>query len=323
MQGKVKRSAAVTVYVGIDVSKAHLDIALSPINVEFRVTNNKKGHKALAQALGNYDVALTALEATGKYHVGCHRFLHDAGFKVALLNPYRSRKFADVLGKLAKTDKIDAMVLARYADMIKPDPQAPPSNALMELAELVSARAAAVTDRAAVSNRMKSALSASLVAELCRQMTALAAHIKRLENLIDEIIKADPDLSRRATILRSLPGVGPVTAAGLIGGLMELGTCSDKKIAALAGVAPMNWDSGQMRGKRAIKGGRAGPRKLLYMAALSAGVRGTNRDLKSFYERLIANGKPAKIAIVAVMRKLVILANTILKENRCWAEKHA
>ena len=323
MQGKVKQSAQATVYVGIDVSKAFLDVALWPINIEFRVANNKKGHKLLASKLAEHQVVLIALEATGKHHVGCHRFLYDAGFAVALINPYRSRKFADALGHLAKTDRIDAMMLAKLAGMLEPRSQAPPSKSLAELAELVSARAAAVADRTALSNRHGEALGRELKRELKRRITQCDHHVKRLDALIAALIAADPVLARREKILRSLPGVGAVTAAGLLGGLAELGSLTDKQAAALAGVAPMNWDSGQMRGRRAIKGGRPGPRKLLYMAALVAGVRGHNRDLKIFYERLIANGKPAKVAITAVMRKLVILANTLLSEDRCWIEKTA
>lgn len=320
MQGKNEQSADPTVAVGVDVSKDWLDVALSPINTSFRVANNKKGHKALLKRLVGYQVSCVVMEATGKYHRNLHVFLYAAGFRVSVINPYRSRKFSDVLGRLAKTDKVDALVLARYGAMVGPVADVPASQVLSDLAETVSARTAAVAQKIALSNRRGAALNSELKRELARQIRACEHHIERLNKLIAGIIAGDAVLARRYEILITVPGLGPVAAAGLVGGLSELGSCTDKQIAALVGVAPMNWDSGQMRGHRAIKGGRAPIRKLLYMAALSS-VRSDRSGLKTFYKRLRGRGKPSKVALVAVMRKLAILANTLIAEDRCWSPK--
>ena len=230
--------------------------------------------------------------------------------------------FVDVLGRLAKTDKVDAMVLAQYGAMVGPTGQAPASQAVSDLAEAVSARTAAVAQKTALTNRRGATLSRELKRELGCQVRSLEHHIERLDKLIARIIASDAGLARRYEILTSMPGVGPIAAAGLVGGLSELGSCTDKQIAALVGVAPMNWDSGQMRGHRAIKGGRAPIRRLLYMAALTS-VRCNYSELKGFYERLRARGKPTKVALVAVMRKLAILANTLIAEDRHWRPKTA
>ncbi len=321
MQGKVKRSDSDMVYVGIDVAKNWLDVAIYPANVTFRFANTKKGHKQLLASLATYQVGLVVCEATGKHHRSCHAALHAAGIAVCVINPYRSRKFADILGKLAKTDTIDAMTLAQLAALHQPNATIPAPEKIQKLAELISARIAAVGDRTAVSNRHGAAQCANLKRELGRQLKAVDKHIARLEAMIRKIIASDEALMRRYDILVSIPGIADITAMGLIGLLSELGTCTDKEIAALVGVAPMNWDSGEMRGRRAIRGGRAAVRKLLYMPAMVAVGRGVNADLQTFYERLRANAKPAKVALVAVMRKLIILANTLIFENRKWAPK--
>ncbi len=320
MQGKNEQSAEQTLTVGIDVSKDWLDVALLPINTSFRVANNKKGQKALLKRLADCDVSCVVMEATGKYHRSLHTTLHAAGFCVAVINPYRSRKFSDVLGRLAKTDKVDALVLARYGAMVGPISHVPAFQTLSDLAEAVSARTAAVAQKTALTNRRGATLNTALKRELAHQMRACDRHIERLDKLIAETIASDATLARRYEILLTMPGVGPVAAAGLIAGLSELGSCTDKQIAALVGVAPMNWDSGQMRGHRAIKGGRAPIRRLLYMVALT-NVRSHRSGLKEFYERLRAKGKPTKVALVAVMRKLAILANTLIAQDRHWHPK--
>jgi len=187
------------------------------------------------------------------------------------------------------------------------------------MAELVHARNAAVAAQTALRNRLAAASSSLLKRELQIQLRFGAAHVKRLEQAICVLTAGSAELARRFEILTSIPGIGPIAAAGLIGLMPELGTLSAKQVAALAGVAPMNWDSGQMRGRRTIKGGRPTVRRLIYMAALSAAVRGANPDLKALYQQLRGRGKASKVAIVAVMRKLLILANTLIAQNRPWS----
>lgn len=318
MQGKVERSDSQTVYVGIDVAKHWLDVALYPVNTLFRVANNKKGHKELLKMLAPYEVAIAVFEATGKQHCRLHAFLHTAGVPAVAINPYRSRKFADIMGRLAKTDTIDARLLALFAARQRPAARAPAGESLLELKELVSAREAAMGEKTAIANRRSAALSAALRRELGERLCETERHIARLDRMIAATIAADPELARRYEILMSVPGIGAVAASGLTTLLDELGDCTDKQIAALVGVAPMNWDSGQMRGKRVIKGGRASVRKLLYMPAMVAATRNINPDLAALYRRLIARAKPAKVAIVAVMRKLVIIANALVAQDRLW-----
>jgi transposase len=323
MQGKVTRSADNVTFIGIDVSKGRLDVALAPAGVTFAVTNDKKGHKTLLKKLIGLDVGVIVLEATGKYHRGVHLVLHEKGLPVCVVNPYRSRKFADALGELAKTDKIDAKVLARYGEFIGPGAQIPVSKTLSELAEILNTRDSAIRARTALRNRLAAANSSLVRRELRMQIRNGGTHIERLEKAVQALVAGDDELARRFRILSSIPGFGWATAAGLVGLMSELGNLSAKQVAALAGVAPMNWDSGEMRGRRAIKGGRPAIRRLIYMASLSAGARGANPDMKAFYQHLRARGKPSKVALVAVMRKLLILANTLIAENREWTQKVA
>ena len=282
------------------------------------MANDKNGHRKLKRELANHVIACVAMEATGKLHRRVHRTLHEAGLPVAVINPYRSRKFADSIGQLAKTDRIDARLLAVLGEQLRLEAAPPVTRALEDLNELVNSWHRAKAERTALINRLGSSETAFLRAELKHPLRSIEGHIKRLEKEIMRRIREDKALARRYKILISVPGIGQATAITLIACLDELGSCSDKQIASLAGVAPMNWDSGQMRGQRHIRGGRKTVRNMLYMAAVSAGTRGCNPQMRSFYARLIANGKKAKVALTAVMRKLVILVNTLIAENREW-----
>lgn len=322
MQGKVlKAKAEPAVYVGIDTCKAWLDVYLHPIGRAFRVENSKDGLRRLCAELRGSGVALIVIEATGKLHRLAHRILGAAGFPVAVINPYRSRKLADALGQLAKTDKIDARMLALYGQMINPRATPAPAKALAELQELVLGRQAAVAEQTALANRFAAAESPVLKRLIKRHLRLAARSIAALEKAIAALIASQTQLKRRFEILTSIKGIGPVAATTLVACLSELGLLAGGKIALLAGVAPLNCDSGEMRGQRHIKGGRAHIRSVLYMASISAAR--CNPDLKTFYTRLRAAGKPAKLALTAVMRKLIILANTLIRENRHWVPVHA
>ena len=318
MQGKatLAPNAPIDIHVGTDVCKAWLDVYFHPVGETFRFPNNADGLKRLKRELARFRVVRVVMEATAKFHRLAFRNLHDSGFAVAVINPARGRFFADALGTIAKTDKIDARVLALFSEAIEPRAAMPCSLVLEQLQELVGARQNAVADRAAFLNQRGAATTSFLRAEMKRRIAAAGTHIERLETEIARLIETDPAMARRVEILESIPGVGAITAAALAVGLVEMGSVTNKKIALLVGLAPVARDSGDTSGKRHIEGGREHVRSAVYMAALTAAR--CNRDLKIFHDRLVANGKLAKVALTAVMRKLVVLANTLITENRLW-----
>lgn len=320
MQGKATPNET-AVYAGIDTSKAWLDVYLHPIGHAFRVPNTKDGIAELRQALAGQAIGGIVIEATGKLHRLAHRLLGKAGFPVAVINPYRSRKLADALGQLAKTDTIDARVLALYAQMIQPRATPVPPRILALITELVLTRQALKADETAFTNRLEAAESSHVKAIHRRLLAALARQIEAVEKRIAALIASDVGLKRRFDILTSIKGIGPTVAATLIACLGELGQVNRLAIAVITGVAPLNCDSGNRRGERHIKGGRAHVRCALYMAAISAAR--CNPPLKTFYLRLKQAGKESKVALTAVMRKLVVLANTLIREDRLWTPEYA
>lgn len=323
MQGKVtsEARAETAVYAGIDVCKAWLDVYLHPSGQTMRVANSQEGCKRLARELTGAPVALIVMEATGKLHRLAHRLLSQAGFAVAVVNPYRSRKLADALGQLAKTDAIDARLLALYGVTLQPEATPVAAAIVTELQELVLAQQAAKAAQTALKNQYNAAGSLVLKQLLKAQLKLQAGLVAALKKAIKTLLAKDPVLQRRYELLTSIKGIGPVVAATLVACLSELGLLAGAQIAALVGVAPINCDSGERRGQRRIRGGRAPVRTALYMAALSA-VR-YNPDLKVFNDRLRAAGKAPKVALTAVMRKLVLLANTLIREDRPWVPKYA
>lgn len=323
MQGKVlpKRSATMEVYVGIDVCKDWLDIYLHPIGQSLRVANSEVGLRALKRQLARCSVVRIVMEATGKYHRHAFRTLCAAGFAVCIVNPLRARLFAEAHGTLAKTDKIDARILALLGEGLAPEARMPVAEAVEALQEIVHARAAATAETTALANRVKASATPFLKAELNRRIKALEGHVARLDAEIARRIAQDPLLARRHAILLSIPGIGKVTAATLLVDLSELGRCSRRAVALLAGLAPIACDTGKTSGQRHIRGGRANVRQALYMAAVAA--TRCNPDLAVFYKRLRAAGKKAKVALTASMRKLISLANTLVKEDRFWQPTHA
>ena len=318
MQGKapLAPNAPIDIHVGIDVCKAWLDVYFHPAGETFRFANDADGLKRLKREFARFRVVRVVMEATAKFHRLAHRNLHDSGFAVAVINPARGRCFADALGTIAKTDRIDARVLALFSEAIDPRASAPCSLVLEQAQELVGARQNAVADRTAFVNQRGAATTSFLRAELKRRIDAAGTFIKRLEAEIARLIETDPAMARRVEILESIPGIGTITAVALAVGLAELGSVTNKKIALLVGLAPVARDSGDTSGKRHIEGGREHVRTAVYMAAVTAAR--CNEDLKAFYDRLVANGKLAKVALAAVMRKLVVLGNTLITENRLW-----
>ena len=318
MQGKVsfEQDATSAVYVGVDVCKEWLDIHVLPQAESRRFGNDKAGIRQLKRMLSRLRPDRIVMEATGKFHRPAHRSLSGDGFAVAIIDPWRARQFAGCNGFLAKTDRIDARMLALLAAVLRPQPSGPASADIEALQELVNARAGAQGELTVVKNRCKAADTAFLRAELRRVMRALEQDVERLDREIERRITAQPDLCRKAEILTSVPGIGRITAAALIAGMDELGACSGKQAAMLAGLAPLADESGERRGRRSIRAGRPAPRRALYMAALSA--QRYNPALAVFAKTLKAAGKPPKVILVAIMRKLVVLANALLAQNRLW-----
>ena len=318
IQGKTASPQLATdqVYVGIDVSKSRLDVYIHPSGVSQTVANDKAGLQKLARVLWPHAPHMIVLEATGSYHRRAHRHLHDAGFSVAVMNPFRTRKFADMLGQLAKTDTIDARTLALFAAMVQPQAKAPPAPAQADLAALLVARRQVSQQRGALQNQLGVTEHGLIRRQVRARIKMAERHLAALDIEIRQILHREPDLKHRFDILTSIPGIGLISAATMIAELDELGHVNAPQIAALVGVAPMNCDSGAMRGQRRIRGGRTSVRNTLYMAATAA-VR-SNQDFAAFYNRLRENGKPFKVAITAVIRKLAIAANTLVAENRKW-----
>lgn len=326
MQGKEasEQETKAKCSVGIDVSKDWLDVHVLPGGETLRVANNGDGIRKLKRWLQRHEIALVLIEATGKWHRPLRRSLDASAIPVAVVDPFRVRMFAKAQGILAKTDQLDARVLAMFAMLMAPPIRPPAPAALEELAELVVARASAVDQQTALKNQLAAAEGRFLRRQLTRRIERSGKDIAALDAEIHKRIQADEGLARRYAILISIPSFGPVVAASLIAGLPELGTCTSKQIGMLAGLAPIADQSGQRQGVRVIWGGRAKVRRILYLAAVTAAR--ANADMRTFYRRLRADGKPAKVAIIAVSRKLIILANTLISHNRTWelhAPKHA
>jgi transposase len=308
-------------FVGVDISKASLDVHLHPESASARFGNDKKGFSAMIKWLGGRTIAQIVFEPTGAYHRGFESRFLEAGFLLAKVNPRQARRFAEAIGTNAKTDAVDAAMLARLGAMLTLRPLAPEDASLVELKELLCARRALVKDRTAVQNRAQQRRLALLKSQATERLIHIDRQLGAIDAAMRALTSADPVLKARLDILTSIPGVGEITAMALLIDMPELGDLDNPCAAALAGLAPMARDSGQWRGKRFIRGGRAELRHALYMPALVA-IR-FNPDLKAVYDRLIEAGKPAKVAIVAVMRKLLILANALLKKGARWEPKTA
>ncbi len=304
------------VVAGIDVGKRWLDAHLEPGGQARRFPNDKLGRRALRNWLRQHGVERAVFEPTGRYHRQLHQCLAAAGVQTVAVRPDCARRFAEALGLLAKTDRVDAKVLARYGRMEGLEATAPLDKALADLQDLVLLRRRFVDELAAL-GRIEQDLGAKAgLHQLRLQRNALERRVKALDKDLLAAIEADAGLRRRAEVLRSIPGVGPASAASLLAAMPELGSLGRRAAGALLGVAPCARDSGSHEGRRHVRGGRSAPRCVVYMAAVAA-IR-CNPPLAAFYKRLRERGKQPKMALVAVMRKLVCLADALLRENRLW-----
>ena len=300
-------------YVGIDVSKAELEVAVG--EEAWTVSNDESGIATLLERLRKRPVELVVLEATGGHETPAVAALAEAGLPVVVANPRQVRDFGRATGQLAKTDRIDARVLALFAERVRPEVRALRDEKTQELTALLARRRQLIEMMVAEKNRLK--MAPKRVAKGIRQhIEWLKRQLKAVDSDLERQIKESPVWRAKEDLLRSVPGIGPVVSRTLIGELPELGHLDRRAIAALAGVAPLNRDSGTLRGKRMVWGGRRSVRVALYMAALTASQR--NPVIREFYARLRERGKPAKVALTACVRKLLVILNAMVRDGAPW-----
>lgn len=302
-------------YVGIDVSKRWLEVCVHGEPESWKVGNDADGHRTLVEKMKALQPVLIVFEATGGYEHRAAKALREAGFAVAVVNPTRVRRFAEALGILAKTDKIDAQVIAHFASVAKPAVNGAQTPLEEQLAACVERRRQLLVELVAEKNRLST--SPDWVRDNIEEhIDWLEEHLTGLEDEIQALIWQKPEWQARAEIIDSVPGVGPVTAATLVAELPELGQCNRQEIAALVGVAPFNKDSGPKKGKRRIFGGRSGVRRTLFMATLSASKH--NPVIRAFYQSLLSRGKEKMVALTACMRKLLVIINALVRKGEAW-----
>ena len=304
------------IFVGVDVAKQHLDVHVRPTDESFRVTRDDAGLGELVARLQRLAPALVVLEATGGYEISVAAALGSAVLPVAVVNPRQVRDFARATGQLAKTDTLDARILALFAEAVQPPARPLPTAQAQALAELVARRRQLVDMLGAETNRHQQARDPGVQRRIATHIRWLTKALAELEATLDETIRSSPLWRETDNLLKSVPGIGDVTAYTLIADLPELGRLNRRKIAALVGVAPLNRDSGARRGRRLIAGGRPTVRRVLYMATLTA-VR-FNPVIAHFYQRLTTAGRPIKLALTAAMRKLLTILNAMLRDQCPW-----
>ena len=304
------------VFVGIDVAQATLEVAVRPTGEVWHVANDEVACGDLVERLRQLKPSLIVLEATGGFHLPIVAALAAAKQPVVAVNPRQARDFAKATGKLAKTDRIDAQVLAHFAEAVRPEVRPLPDAATQELAVVVARRRQLMEMRVAEQNRSRGT-PARIRAQIREHVDWLNRQIDELDHEIDQRVRSSPAWRERDDLYRSTPGVGPVLSATLLADLPELGTVPNKQIAALVGLAPFNQDSGKKRAQRVIWGGRATVRAALYMATLVATRR--NPAIQAFYQRLLAMHKPKKVALTACMHKLLTILNALARRQTPWS----
>lgn len=303
-----------TCFIGIDVAKAHLDVAVRPTGEAKRFVVEKLDE--LVAFVQQAKPTLVVMEATGGLETSVAAALAAVAIAVAVVNPRQARDFAKAIGKLAKTDAIDAAVLAHFAEAVRPEPRPLPDAQTRELEALVMRRRQLLEMLVAEQNRLSSCRTKSMHTSLEQHIEWLRRQVKDIDKDIGKSVRNSPMWREKDELLQSVPGIGPVVSSMMLASLPELGTLNRKQIAALVGVAPINRDSGTLRGKRSVWGGRAPMRAALYMATLVATKH--NSVIRSFYQRLLIAGKAKKVALVACMHKLLTIVNAMMRSGRRW-----
>ncbi len=310
--------------VGIDVAKAELVVATRPAGERWTVENDERGVRTLVERLRRDGATLIVLAATGGYELLCVAALAAAGLPVVVVNPRQVRAFAKATGQLAKTDRIDADILALFAERVRPELRALPDAEAQELEALLARRRQLLEMLQAERNRLGQVFgrgTTPVKKRLKAHIAFLERELRMADTDLGAMVRASPAWREREDLLRSVPGVGPVLSLTLLANLPELGRLSRRAIAKLVGVAPLSRDSGTLRGRRFVNGGRASVRGVLYMGALVATKR--NAVIRAFYARLLAAGKPKTLALVACMRKLLTILNTMIRTGQRWCAEHA
>lgn len=308
------------VNVGIDVGKLQLDVVIHERQLHFTVTNDTQGIRALLRRLARYSLERVVVEATGRREYALVVAMAEREVPVIICQPIKVRKYAGAEGVLAKTDKIDATILARYAAVMQPPVRPLAIGNLRKIRDLVARRRQLIEMSTMEKNRLD-VMPSYLLADMRRHVRHLQAQIEKLDQRIAELVETIDEWREKRDLLQTVPGIGPQVVNTLLADLPELGTLTNKQIAALVGVAPFNRDSGKFRGKRRIRGGRASVRNILFMAMLTSIQH--NPIIRAAYQRLVANGKHKKVALTACMRKMVTILNAMLRDRSAWSEKHA
>lgn len=303
-------------FVGIDVSKTHIDVAIRPQDQDLRVERTAKALSELAKKLTKLSPVIIVMEATGGLEVEVASIFAATDLPVAVVNPRQVRDFAKAIGRMAKTDRIDARVIAHFAEAVRPEPRALQGAEAEELQALVARRGQLVEILVAEENRLRTCRIDRIRKSLKQHIESLKKELDEISNDLKVFLRKSETWKEKDRLLQSVKGVGPNTSATLLVDLPELGKLSRKEVAALVGVAPFNCDSGTFKGKRRIWGGRARVRRVLYMATLVAAHN--NPVMASFYQRLLKAGKPAKVALTACMRKLLTILNAMMRDLQPW-----
>ncbi|EGR7969325.1 IS110 family transposase [Vibrio vulnificus] len=301
--------------VGVDTGKTQLDIYIRPLDIYFNVTNDEKGIKQAVRTIAKYHPERIVIEATGRLEMPFILACEKANLPYVITNPLHIKKFSGALGNKAKNDRLDAALIAHYAEAIKPKLTQLKSENIRLMSDLVTRRNQLLSMQTMEKNRHQ-ILPQSLASSIKPILTALKNQIAKVENRIEKLIETCPDYQAKNEILQSVPGIGKIAAASLISNVPELGYITNKQAASLIGVAPITRESGSFKGKRMIKGGRMQVRTVLYMAMMSA--MQCNPVFKETYQRLLAAGKPKKVALIACVRKMVVILNSMLRDGCMW-----
>lgn len=310
-----------TTFIGLDVGEASIDVFIPGSNKTEKVSNSPAGLATLARRVAAVKSPHAILEATGGYERLAHEALTQAGIAVSIVNPAQVRQMARGMGLKAKTDAIDAAVLAEFGRIRCPDPTPLPCEELRRLEELLTYRRQLIDERVRLNNQIPHFRDPMVKASATERLEAILATVARIEKAMQEIVQQTPHLQALHALITSVPGIGQISAFTLIAQLPELGKLNRKQVAALVGVAPFNRDSGKFKGHRSIKGGRPQVRTVLYMAALVAMTH--NKAFKMFRDSLVTRGKPKKLAIIACVRKLLTILNAIVRDTKPWDAKTA